>query len=247
MTAMMIRTAGGPGLVSPFDYNERKTPRFTRTTWIAVAVVAAGHIGLGVALYYQRFELAPPVVDEGPVTIVDLVPLPKPKPPETKPAPEQPVPPNTRVNDLPAQPTTTDVVHVVSGETVAEGNTITTDDSVREPFVDATPVRVTPQPPAVITSPRWVRQPSAEQLMRAYPDRALRAEIGGLVTLNCLVQPNGRVADCNVAGETPGGYGFGRAADGLTRYFQIAPRTVNGAAEGSRVNIAIRFNPPPAD
>ena len=247
MTAMMIRTADGPGLVSPFDYNERRTPRFTRTTWIALAVVAAGHVGLGVALYYQKFELAPPVEDLGPVTIIDLVPLPKPKPPEPTPAPEQPTPPNTRTNTLPTAPATTDVLPIEQGETVAEGTTISIADKAPEPVVDATPARVTPQPPAVITSPRWVRQPSAEQLMRAYPDRALRAEVGGLVTLNCLVQASGRVADCNVTGETPGNYGFGRAAEGLSRYFQIAPRTVNGAAEGSRVNIAIRFNPPPAD
>ncbi|HYC69113.1 energy transducer TonB [Brevundimonas sp.] len=243
---MMIRTADGPGLVSPFDYNERRTPRFTRTTWIAVAVVAAGHIGLGVALYYQRFELAPPVLDEGPITVVDLV-RPIPKPPEPVPAEDRPTPPTTRFNELPAPPQTDEVLATVQGDDPAEGSTLTFDHKAPEPVVDVAPTVVRPQPPAVITSPRWVRQPSAEQLMRAYPDRALRAGVGGLVTLNCLVQPNGRVADCNVAGETPGNYGFGRAAEGLTRYFQIAPRTVNGAAEGSRVNIAIRFNPPPAD
>ncbi|HYD27202.1 TonB family protein [Brevundimonas sp.] len=240
---MMIRTAGGPGLVSPFDYNERKTPRFTRTTWIAVAVVAAGHVGLGAAMYYQRFELAPPVQDEGPITILEMV-RPIPKPPEPVVAPERPQPPNTKVNELPAKPATPDVVAVTQGQTVNPGTTITLDHDVPKPVENTPPAVATPEPPAVITSPRWVRQPSAEQLMRAYPDRALRAEVGGLVTLNCLVQPNGRVADCNVAGETPGNYGFGRAAEGLTRYFQIAPRTVNGAAEGSRVNIAIRFNPP---
>ncbi|NJC42692.1 protein TonB [Brevundimonas alba] len=244
---MMIRTAGGPGLVSPFDYNERKTPRFTRTTWIAVGIVAAGHIGLGVALYYQRFELAPPIVTEPPVVDIEMVPLPKPKPPEPVTATEQPAPPNTRTNPLPAQPTATEVVEVVQGDKVAEGSTITIRETSPEPVKDATPTVVKPQPPAVITNPSWVRQPSGEQLMRAYPDRALRADVGGLATLNCLVQPNGRVSDCNLAGETPGGYGFGRAAQGLTRYFQISPRTVNGAAEGSRVNIAIRFNPPPAD
>lgn len=244
---MMIRTAGGPGLVSPFDYNERKTPRFTRTTWVAVAIVAAGHVAAGAALYYQRFDMAPPVVDEGPITIIDLVPLPKPKPPEPVPADNPPVPPNTRTNTLPAPPTTTDVVAVTPGDEVAKGTTIALTEKSPEPIVDAPPAVVRPQPPAVITSPSWIRQPSADQLMRAYPDRALRAEVGGLATVNCLVQPNGRVADCNLTSETPGGYGFGRAAEGLTRYFQISPRTVNGAAVGSRVNIAIRFNPPPAD
>lgn len=242
---MMIRTAGGPGLVSPFDYNERKTPRFTRTTWIALAVVAAGHVGVGVALYNQRFEMAPPVEDEGPITIIEMVPLPK--PPEPVPADEQPVPPNTRTNTLPTQPTTTDVVAVTAGDEVTPSTTITLTEKSPEPIIDAPPTLVRPQPPAVITNPRWERQPSADQLMRAYPDRALRAEVGGLATLNCLVQPNGRVADCNLTNETPGGYGFGRAAQGLTRHFQINPRTVNGAAVGSRVNIAIRFTPPPAD
>jgi protein TonB len=52
------------------------------------------------------------------------------------------------------------------------------------------------------------------------------------------------VTDCNVQSETPGGYGFGRAAQGLSRHFRVNPRTVNGAAEGSRVNINLRFAPP---
>ena len=238
---MMIRTAGGPGLVNPIDFHERRTPRFSRTTWIAVAVVAAGHVGLGAALYYQRFELPLPEVADPPTTIIELIEMPR--PPEPVPAPQRPQPPNTRVNELPAPPRTPDVVAVTPGETVAEGSTITLVDSVPEPVEHAPPVKATPQPPAVIANPRWERQPSAEQLMRAYPDRALRAEAGGRVSLNCLVQPNGRVADCRVTNETPG-YGFGEAAQRLTRHFQISPRTVDGAAVGSRVNIAIRFTPP---
>jgi len=244
---MMITTAGGPGLVSPFDYNERKTPRFTRTTWIAVAIVAAGHVAAGAALYYQRFEMAAPIQAEPKPIDIELFTPPKPKPPEPLPAPAQPPAPNTLMNELPAPPATNTVVHMVQGETVAEGSTISTFEKAPTPVMDAPRVTVPPAPPAVITSPSWIRQPSADQLMRAYPDRALRAEVGGLATVNCLVQPNGRVADCNLTSETPGGYGFGRAAEGLTRYFQISPRTVNGAAVGSRVNIAIRFNPPPAD
>ena len=241
---MMIKTAGGPGLVSPFDYNERKTPRFTRTTWIALAVVAAGHVGLGAVMYYQRFEMPLPDDTAAPPLDVTMITLPKPRPSEPIAAPEQPAPPNTRTNPLPAPPTTADVVAVMQGETVAQGTTIILSDTSPEPARDAAPVTVAPRPPAVITNPRWERQPSGDQLMRAYPDRALRAEVGGLATLNCLVQPSGRVADCNLINETPGGYGFGRAAQGLTRHFQISPRTVDGAAVGSRVNIAIRFNPP---
>ena len=244
---MMIRTAGGPGLVSPFDYNERKTPRFTRTTWIAVAIVAAGHVAAGAALYYQRFEMALPD-QAGPTTIdVEMFTPPKPKPPEPIVVTEQPSPPNTRPNPLTVTPTTPDVVAVTPGDEVTRSTTITFTEKSPEPIIDTPPAVVRPPPPAVITNPRWERQPSADQLMRPYPDRALPAEVGGRATLNCLVQPIGRVADCNLTSETPGGYGFGRAAQGLTRHFQINPRTVNGAAVGSRVNIAIRFNPPPAD
>jgi len=244
---MMIRTAGGPVLVSPFDYNERRTPRFTRTTWIAVAIVAAGHVGAGAALYYQRFEMTPPIETTPPTLDIEMVTLPKPKPPEPLPAPAEPQAPNTLMNELPAPPLTENVVTIFQGEKVAEGTTISPIEKSTAPIESAPAVTNQPRPPAVITSPSWIRQPSADQLMRAYPDRALRAEVGGLATVNCLVQPNGRVADCNLTGETPGGYGFGRAAQGLTRHFQISPRTVDGAPVGSRVNIAIRFNPPPAE
>lgn len=232
--------------MSPLDFNERRTPRFSRTTWIALAIVGAAHAGLGVALYYQRFELQLPA--PAPATPIDIefITLPKPKPPVAKPEPAQA--PNTKYNDLPARPTTPDVIHVVSGETVTQGTTITIAETAPEPVENAPatePVR--PTTPPVISNPAWVRQPNAEQLMRAYPDRALQRNVGGSAMLNCLVQANGRVTDCRVSGETPGGYGFGRAAQGLTRHFQISPRTVNGAAEGSRVNIGIRFTPPPAD
>ena len=53
----MIKTAGGPGLISPLDFNDRKTPRFSKATWVATGIVVAAHLGLGAALYHQRFEM----------------------------------------------------------------------------------------------------------------------------------------------------------------------------------------------
>lgn len=44
--------------------------------------------------------------------------------------------------------------------------------------------------------------------------------------------------------ETPGGYGFGRAAQSLSPHFRVNPRTVTSAPEGSRVNISLRFSLP---
>ncbi len=240
---MMIKTAGGPGLAGPIDYNQRRSPRFSRATWAAVGIVVAAHVGLGVAFYHQRFETpllaAPPQPDPFDITI---------DPPEPRPLPESrpvPTPPNPVFNETTAPPDHTETIAVVQGETTAEeSTTINVTRDSPEPVGDATPVEPVRPAPAVITRPSWSRQPSAEQMTRAYPDRAITAGVAGSASLNCLVLPSGAVTDCDVSRETPGGYGFGRAAQGLSRHFRINPRTVNGAAEGSRVNINLRFNPP---
>lgn len=243
---MMIRTAGGPPPVHPLDFNDRKTPLFTRTTWIALAVVGAAHVGLGAALYAQRFELAP-AVEQPPGKPIDTFLFTPPKP-ETPPEPvatKEPPAPSTKMNDLPSPVPAIEPIAIVSGDTLALAPVINTKAVVDPPPVSGTAMEPTPpQPPAVIRNPSWQRQPSAAQLMRAYPTRALTARVSGAVGLNCLVDRNGRVADCDVTQETPGGHGFGRAAQGLARYFQINPRTVNGAAEGSRVTINLRFQAP---
>lgn len=241
---MMIRAAGGPGAVSPLDFNERKQP-LPRTTWIAIGVVAAVHVAVGVALYYQRFELA--LQPQPPEKIIDISFETLPKPPEPKPLPTPPRPaaPNA-IHDTPTptQPTETLSAETTKGPPV-EGTTITVTRPVADPVDTAAPATAQPEPPAVITNPSWIRQPTANQMMLAYPGRAITAEVSGSVSLNCAVRADGSVGDCAVTRETPGNYGFGRAAQGLSRYFRINPRTVNGAAvDGARVAINLRFNLP---
>lgn len=241
---MMMRTAGGPNGVSPLDFNERRKPGLSQTSWMVIGVVALAHIGVGVALYNQRFELQLTPKEEGPLTIVTMEPLPKPKtiePIEREPTPAAPNP-VTNVTPLPTQPT--DVINVPRSDLPpSETTTLTFDKPVETPVVNQPPV-VQPEPPAVISRPNWIRQPTGEQLARVFPDRALQRGVAGTASLNCLVEVSGRVTDCRVTGETPGGYGFGRAAQSVSRYFQISPQTVNGAAQGSRVAINMRFNLP---
>lgn len=240
---MMIRTAGGPS-VSPIDFNERRTPRFTRNTWIAIAIVGSAHVGLGAVLYAQRFELKPPVATpSNPIDVEIWRPQKEPPPPAIEPE-IKPQPANTVFNETPAPPVNTEVVTAVSGDTPTSGTTITLAIPVPEPTPEAPPAPPQPPQPPLIRNPSWSSQPSGEQMMRAYPNRAVQANIEGSVGMNCLVNSNGSVSDCNVVRETPGSYGFGRAAQSLSRYFRINPRTVNGAAEGSRVNINLRFNLP---
>lgn len=239
---MMMKTAGGPGLVHPLDFNDRKRPHFSRATWIATGVVLAAHAGLGAALYYQRFEMpvsaAPP---ERPPINVLTVRLPPAEPLEAK----TPAAPNLPVNETPVPTIRTDTLAALDTDaTPSDSTTITFDTVVKDPAPDVPKTEPVVAPPAVITGPTWSSRPTAEQLMQAYPRRALTAGVPGSASLNCLVLPSGAVTDCNVTREAPGSYGFGRAAQSLSRYFRVNPRTVNGAAEGSRVSISLRFNLP---
>lgn len=246
---MMIRTAGGPGLVSPIDFHERKSPRLSRSAWAAIGLVAAAHVGVGVALYYQRFEMPEPVVAEPPTSGVFFE-LQRPPVIEPDQVERKPVAPNPPLNPTAPPTTPTDVIHALTSPdaTATNSTTLTFTTPVSDSVDDAKPA-VEPQPPQppatrVIRNPTWINQPTGDQLMRAYPDRALQRGLAGSVTLNCMVEANGRVSGCAVSSETPGGNGFGTAAQRLARYFQINPRTVDGAAEGSRVAINLRFVPP---
>jgi len=243
---MMIRTAGSPHGVSPLDFNERRKPGLSRTSWMVIGVVALAHVGVGVALYNQRFELQLAPTEEPPPTVITLENMPKLKPVEPPRPQPNPAAPNPVVNKtpLPTQPTETITVPATDPKP-ATGTTLTFNEPVTDPSPNQPPaVQPQPDPPAVISRPNWIRQPTGEQLARVFPDRALQRGVAGTASLNCLVEVSGRVTDCRVTGETPGGYGFGRAAQSVSRYFQISPQTVNGAAQGSRVAINMRFNLP---
>ena len=241
---MMIRLAGNTGLVSPIDFTERKKPLPT-WVWYAAAASVLVHVGAGFWLYNQRFAIAPPAVETAaPTTTVILerpIITPEPKASPTPPAAspplhrpeavfpstvenlEAPIAPITSVDAGPAINITAPTPNLSTGEAVA--NT------------------AKPAGPPVITEPNWVRKPTGDQLLRAYPSRALERDITGSATLSCLVRVDGSLTGCSVASESPGGAGFGRSAMSLSRYFQLSPRTVDGqAVDGARVNVTIRFN-----
>ena len=105
------------------------------------------------------------------------------------------------------------------------------------------PESALPPRPAVITNPSWARQPQPE-----YPGLALSQGVAdGRVTLQCVINPNGTLTNCDVKDETPAGVGFRESALTSVARARVSPRTVDGAAVGARVTFTIRYRAPPVE
>ena len=97
--------------------------------------------------------------------------------------------------------------------------------------------------PSVITNPSWATRPSPE-----YPALAITNGVTeGRTTLQCVVNPDGWLSNCQIIDETPAGHGFGQATLAAAARARISPRTVDGAAVGSRVQFTVRFLMPLAE
>jgi protein TonB len=238
---MMMKIAGGPGLVSPLDYGERKKP-LPRATAIAVGVVVLAHIGVGAALYYQKFELTPTEATPEERHVIVTMDRPVIPPDPEKPQPQEPRPATNTLHTTPAPtlPTETFVADTLSKPSSDPGPVI--DFAQPRPVEQPGTAVEPPRTPPVITRPQWASQPSAAQMGRAYPERALQDGVSGSASLICTVSAAGALSNCAVTSESPSNRRFGSAALGLTRYFRMQPGAVNGQAiDGARVSFSVRF------
>lgn len=91
-----------------------------------------------------------------------------------------------------------------------------------------------PSPPPAAAAPYWLRAPTVEEMVQAYPSEPRAAGVGGRAEIDCAIAADGALTACAVARELPERQGFGAAALSLASRMQLgaeyrsAPRFAGG-------------------
>jgi TonB family protein len=94
-----------------------------------------------------------------------------------------------------------------------------------------------------IHKPKWTHLPDVNALTAAYPKTARAANVTtGKVVLSCSVQADGRLGNCAVDSQDPGGMGFDQAALALAPEFQVGLWTEDGLPTvGGHLRLPVRY------
>ncbi|MDB5454007.1 MAG: hypothetical protein JWO33_2585 [Caulobacteraceae bacterium] len=90
----------------------------------------------------------------------------------------------------------------------------------------------------------WPQAPSQADVVAAYPEKARKAGIGGLASVQCNFGSDGVPKACQVMREEPKGYAFGVAAKSLAKKFRAPPELVDGTPTSrAMVQLPFAFSP----
>lgn len=95
------------------------------------------------------------------------------------------------------------------------------------------------QSPPTLFTPDFEAEPSPQQLVRHYPQRALRQNISGIAVLCCTPRPD-RSLDCVAHSEWPAGQGFGAASVSAAQGYRLPPDSY--ADTQARRGISVRVS-----
>lgn len=101
-----------------------------------------------------------------------------------------------------------------------------------------------------ILNPSWEKNPNArhmENAIQSLPRWVLAQGIRGYAVISCAVLEDGRLDACKVTEEAPQNAGFGAAALGLAKRFQMTPTLSDGRSVGGgavRIPIGFGMKPP---
>lgn len=86
----------------------------------------------------------------------------------------------------------------------------------------------------------WIAAPKGQRMAQLYPAKAEAKDIKrGAAQLDCTARANGHL-DCTVAYESPGDYGFGKAALGVMKTATVKA-TDGNPLEGHQFSLTLRF------
>ncbi|RAK58777.1 hypothetical protein DJ021_02650 [Phenylobacterium hankyongense] len=89
----------------------------------------------------------------------------------------------------------------------------------------------------------WAEAPSFADVLAAYPEKARAEKVGGKASFDCTVLKTGRLYGCDLLGDDPRGYGFGKAAHSLMSKF-LSPQAgpPDRPLTGQHVHVPVTFS-----
>ncbi|NBB15290.1 TonB family protein [Caulobacter sp. SLTY] len=93
--------------------------------------------------------------------------------------------------------------------------------------------------------PEWTARPTADQMIDAYPTKALERALAGRVVIECRASSTGALDGCKVVSESPANAGFAKPTLELAKLYQMKPIGPDGLpVTGRVVRIPVVWTPP---